>query len=64
MENTNLYFVLVLSEAKNVNLEKKIRGFESLTRTLADEIDKQKREIEKLRARQKPRRLNSFLKAA
>ncbi len=64
MKTTNLHLVLVLSEIRNADLKKKVKGFESLTRTLADEIDKQRREIEKLQAQQKPRRLNSFLKAA
>ena len=64
MKATDLLIVSVLSGKRITELERKVRGFENLTKTLADEVDRQRRENEKLRAQQKPRRLNSFLKAA
>jgi predicted RNase H-like nuclease (RuvC/YqgF family) len=64
MKATNLLITLVLSVKRIADLQRKLRGFENLTNALASEVDRQRREIEELRAQQTPRRLNSFLKAA
>jgi hypothetical protein len=63
MEITFLLFALVSSEARNAELEKRIRGFERLTENLSKEIDRRAGEAAS------PKRRNfhdssSFLKAA
>ncbi len=44
-----LLFALVLSEVKNAELQKRIDGFESITASLADEVDRQSEEIKLLK---------------
>jgi hypothetical protein len=44
-----LLFALVLSEVKNVELQKRIDGFESIAASLASEVDRQAKEIRLLK---------------
>jgi len=49
MKNTELCLVLALSEARNANLEKKLKGFESLAKVLSMEVDRQRKENESIK---------------
>ncbi len=64
METTFLLFALVLSEARNVELEKKIKGFESLTQALSMEVDRQREEIEFMKKKRKILKFNNSRKVA
>jgi hypothetical protein len=64
METTNLYFALVLSEVRNVELTKKIKGFENLTETLSAEVDRQRVEIESVKRKGKVLKFNHLRKVA
>jgi hypothetical protein len=44
-----LLFALVLSEERNAELQKRIDGFERITTSLADEVDRQSEEIKLLK---------------
>lgn len=57
MKIANLFILLVLSEVRNVRLEKRIKGFESLTKRLSKEVDRQREEIESMKLQ---RRFQSF----
>jgi ssRNA-specific RNase YbeY (16S rRNA maturation enzyme) len=63
MKLTNLSIALVLSETRNAELEKKIKGFENLTKVLSLELDKQQEEIESMKQR-KVLKFNNLRKAA
>ncbi len=63
MKLTNISIALVLSETRNVELEKKIKGFENLTKVLSLEVDKQQKEIESMKQR-KVLKFNNLHKAA
>jgi hypothetical protein len=63
MKFTNLLIALALSEMRNVELEKKIKGFENLTKVLSLELDKQQEEIESVKQR-KVLKFNNLRKAA
>jgi hypothetical protein len=63
MKLTNLSIALVLSETRNAELEKKIKGFENLTKVLSIEVDNQRNEIEAMKQR-KVLKFNNLRKAA
>jgi hypothetical protein len=63
MKLTNLSIALVLSETRNAELEKKIKGFENLTKILSIEVDNQRKEIEAMKQR-KVLKFNNLRKAA
>jgi hypothetical protein len=63
MKLTNLSIALVLSETRNAELEKKIKGFENLTKILSIEVDNQRNEIEAMKKR-KVLKFNNLRKAA
>ncbi len=46
-----LYLVLFLSEIRNAELKRKVKGFENLTKSLSLEVDKQRNEIEAIKHR-------------
>ncbi len=64
MENANLYLVLVLSEARNAELNKKIEGFERITKALSMEVDRQREEIELMKRKGKVLKFNRLRKVA
>jgi hypothetical protein len=64
MKLTNLSIALVLSEMKNAELEKKVKGFESLTKALSMEIDAQRQEIELMKQNGKVLKFNQLRKVA
>lgn len=51
MQIEYILFALVLSEVRNIELEKRIKGFERLTLSLSNEIDRQSKEIRLLKQR-------------
>jgi hypothetical protein len=63
MKLTNISIALVLSETRNAELEKRIKGFENLTKILSLELDKQREEIETMKQR-KVLKFNNLRKAA
>ncbi len=63
MTFTNISIALVLSETRNAELERKIKGFESLTKVLSLEVDKQREQIESMKQR-KVLKFNNLRKAA
>jgi hypothetical protein len=63
MKLTNISIALVLSEMRNAELEKKIKGFENLTKILSLEVDKQREEIETMK-QGKVLKFNNLRKAA
>jgi hypothetical protein len=63
MKLTNLSIALVLSETRNAELEKRIEGFENLTKVLSLEADNQRKEIEAMKQR-KVLKFNNLRKAA
>jgi hypothetical protein len=63
MKLTNISIALVLSETRNAELEKKIKGFENLTKILSLEVDNQRKEIEVMKQR-KVLKFNNLRKAA
>jgi hypothetical protein len=63
MKLTNLSIALVLSETRSAELEKKIKGFENLTKILSIEVDNQRKEIEAMKQR-KVLKFNNLCKAA
>ncbi len=63
MKLTNISIALVLSEKRNTELEKKIKGFENLTKILSLEVDNQRKEIEAMKQR-KVLKFNNLRKAA
>ena len=44
-----LLFALVLSEEKNAELQKRVKGFEMITENLSSEVDRQSKEIRLLK---------------
>ncbi len=64
METTFLLFALVLSEARNAELERKIKGFESLTEALSTEVDRQRVEVELIKKKGKVLKFNHLRKVA
>ncbi len=63
MKLTNLSIALVLSETRNAELEKRVKGFENLTKVLSLEVDSQRKEIELMKQR-KVLKFNNLRKAA
>jgi hypothetical protein len=63
VETTFLLFALAVSEARNAELEKRIKGFERLSGNLSNEIDRRAGEAASSQ-RNDFRDSNSFLKAA
>jgi hypothetical protein len=63
MKFTNMSIALVLSETRNAELEKRIKGFENLTKVLSLEVDNQRKEIEAMKQR-KVLKFNNLRKAA
>jgi hypothetical protein len=63
MKLTNMSIALVLSETRNAELEKRIKGFENLTKILSLEVDNQRKEIEAMNQR-KVLKFNNLRKAA
>jgi hypothetical protein len=61
MELTNLLIVLYLSEARNVELQKRVNGFERLLTIFSNEIDRQRKEIDSMKQK---REFNLFRRAA
>jgi hypothetical protein len=64
MKLTNLFIALVLSEKRNRELEKRIKGFESLTRVLSMKVDGQQSEIESMKQKGKVLKFNHLRKVA
>ncbi len=64
MKITNLFFVLALSEARNAELNKRVEGFERMTKTLSTEIDRQREEIELMNQRGKVLKFNHLRRVA
>jgi ssRNA-specific RNase YbeY (16S rRNA maturation enzyme) len=64
MQTTNLYFVLVLSEARNAELNRKVEGFERITKVLSMEVDRQREEIELMKRKGKALKFNHLRKVA
>ncbi len=63
MKLTNMSIALVLSETRNAELEKRIKGFENLTKILSLEVDNQRKEIEAMK-QGKVLKFNNLRKAA
>jgi hypothetical protein len=61
MELTNLLIVLYLSEARNVELQKRVNGFERLLTIFSNEIDRQRKEIDSMKQK---REFNLFRRVA
>ncbi len=61
MKLTNLLIVLYLSEARNVELQKRVNGFERLLTIFSNEIDRQRKEIDSMKQK---REFNLFRRAA
>jgi hypothetical protein len=64
MKFTNLSIALVLSEIRNSELEKKVKGFENLTKVLSTEVDRQRGEIESMKNKGKVLKFNHLRKVA
>jgi hypothetical protein len=64
MKLTNLFIALVLSETRNSELEKKVKGFENLTKVLSMEVDRQQQEIESMKRNGKVLKFNHLRKVA
>jgi hypothetical protein len=64
MKLTNLSIALVLSETRNAELEKKVKGFESLTKALSTEVDRQRGEIESMKKKGKVLKFNHLRRVA
>jgi hypothetical protein len=64
MKTVNLFLVLALSEARNAELNKRVEGFERMTKTLSTEIDRQRKEIELMSQKGKVLKFNNLRKAA
>jgi hypothetical protein len=64
MKLTNLFIALVLSEKRNRELEKRIKGFESLTGVLSMKVDGQQSEIESMKQKGKVLKFNHLRKVA
>jgi hypothetical protein len=59
-----LYLVLFLSEIRNAELERKVKAFENLTKSLSLEVDKQRNEIESMKRKGKVLKFNHLRKVA
>jgi uncharacterized coiled-coil protein SlyX len=64
MKLTNLSIALVLSEKRNIELEKKVKGFENIVKVLSTEVDRQQNEIELMKRQGKILKFNPVKKAA
>jgi hypothetical protein len=64
MKTTELCLVLDLSETRNVELEKKVQGFENLTKALSMEVDRQRAEIESMKRKGKVLKFNHLRRVA
>ena len=64
MELTNLSIALVLSEKRNIELEKKIKGFEDIVKVLSTEIGRQQNAIELMKRQGKVLKFNPLKKVA
>jgi uncharacterized coiled-coil protein SlyX len=64
MKLTNMFIALVLSETRNAELEKKVKGFESIVKVLSTEVDRQQNEIELMKRQGKVLKFNPLKKAA
>jgi hypothetical protein len=64
MTITNLFLALVFSEARNVELNKRVESFERMTKTLSTEIDRQRKEIELMSQKGKVLKFNHLRKVA
>lgn len=64
MKIANLLILLFLSEARNVRLEKRIKGFENLTKRLSKEVDRQREEIESMKLQRKFQSFNPIRRVA
>ncbi len=64
MRLTNLLVILILSEIRNAELEKKVEGFESLTKGLSMEVDRQRKEIETMKRQRKILSFNPLRRVA
>ncbi len=64
MSIKNLFFVLALSEMRNAELNKRVEGFERMTKTLSTEIDRQRKEIELMSQKGKVLKFNHLRKVA
>jgi hypothetical protein len=61
MKLKNLLIVLFLSEARNVELQKRVNNFERLLTIFSNEIDRQRKEIDSMKQK---REFNLFRRAA
>ncbi len=64
MENIILYFALEVSEAQNASFRKREKGFENIIKSLANEVDSQRRENDSLRQPKKTYQGKPHLKKA
>ncbi len=64
MGTANLHILLVLSEARTAELEKRNKDFENLTKVLSMEVDRQRIEIESMRRKGKTLKINHLRKVA
>jgi hypothetical protein len=64
MEHVDLLIILILSELRNTESEKKIKGFEALTKVLSMEVDRQRKEIESMKRQSRFKSFNSLRRAA
>jgi hypothetical protein len=64
MKLTNITIALVLSETRNAELNKRVEGFERMTKTLSTEIDRQRKEIELMSQKGKVLKFNHLRRVA
>ncbi len=64
MKTANLFLALALSEARNAELNKRVEGFERMTKTLSTEIDRQREEIELMSRKGKVLKFNHLHRVA
>jgi hypothetical protein len=64
MEHIDLLIILILSELRNAESEKKIKGFEALTKVLSMEVDRQRKEIESMKYQRRVVKFNPLRSAA
>ncbi len=64
MTITNLFLALVFSEARNAELNKRVKRFERMTKTLSTEIDRQRKEIELMSQKGKVLKFNHLRRVA
>jgi hypothetical protein len=64
MRLVNFLIILVLSEVRNKELERKVNGFENLVKVLSMEVDRQREEIELLKRQKRFQGFNPLRRVA